>query len=260
MISIHALREESDIILFELLTFSSIYFNPRSPWGERQLPDKLPCRVNIISIHALREESDVQYKKWEKKELISIHALREESDVFTNGNSRGIKNFNPRSPWGERHLITNFPLDWHKFQSTLSVRRATQLAGYKISFSAISIHALREESDSHLSWLTPHRCLFQSTLSVRRATDSTVLCWLALQISIHALREESDLQTGCNIEIFCLFQSTLSVRRATIETSLYISDYCYFNPRSPWGERRKLDAISRFFAYFNPRSPWGERR
>ena len=34
-ISIHALREESDIIVFQLLQNLTAYFNPRSPWGER---------------------------------------------------------------------------------------------------------------------------------------------------------------------------------------------------------------------------------
>ncbi len=33
----------------------------------------------------------------------------------------------------------------------------------------------------------------------------------------------------------------------------------YFNPRSPWGERRLLVQF-RFYDFdFNPRSPWGER-
>ena len=32
-----------------------------------------------------------------------------------------------------------------------------------------------------------------------------------------------------------------------------------FNPRSPWGERLRLDPSPRRRSYFNPRSPWGER-
>ncbi len=32
-----------------------------------------------------------------------------------------------------------------------------------------------------------------------------------------------------------------------------------FNPRSPWGERRKYPVLSTFSCHFNPRSPWGER-
>ena len=57
-----------------------------------------------------------------------------------------------------------------KFQSTLSVRRATLCTGYDLKCSAISIHALREESD----------------MTVGVGTVGNLL------ISIHALREESD--------------------------------------------------------------------
>ena len=58
------------------------------------------------------------------------------------------------------------------FQSTLSVRRATDTLIAPIPSDGISIHALRKESDSlklvrHLLDKT-----FQSTLSVRRATPN----------------------------------------------------------------------------------------
>ncbi len=64
---------------------------------------------------------------------------------------------------------------WILFQSTLSVRRATwkPLTRLPLIF-AISIHALREESD------------FKIKAKYDRATG----------ISIHALREESDLRTN----------------------------------------------------------------
>ena len=58
-----------------------IYFNPRSPWGERLDLADYGISVTSISIHALREESD-----------LTIFLL-----------NKHIKNFNPRSPWGERH-------------------------------------------------------------------------------------------------------------------------------------------------------------
>ena len=57
-----------------------------------------------------------------------------------------------------------------KFQSTLSVRRATDKIIITYNYSGISIHALREESD-----------LF-----------SAVAFFSNGRISIHALREESD--------------------------------------------------------------------
>ena len=57
----------------------------------------------------------------------------------------------------------------------------------------ISIHALREESDTGHVNMSDGAIIFQSTLSVRRAT-----CYNlkntdnSIHISIHALREESD--------------------------------------------------------------------
>ena len=56
---------------------------------------------------------------------ISIHALHEESDV-------------------SRHAWT---IAEEAFQSTLSMRRATELAGATLIPAVISIHALHEESD-----------------------------------------------------------------------------------------------------------------
>ena len=102
MISIHALREESDLTLLLMSVFSkefqstlsvrratwyckfidccSWHFNPRSPWGERQ-SIWLPARAyRSISIHALREESDTVISLLLLASKISIHALREESD------------------------------------------------------------------------------------------------------------------------------------------------------------------------------------
>ena len=57
----------------------------------------------------------------------------------------------------------------------------------------ISIHALREESDTGLSVGDVNVMEFQSTLSVRRATVSQAHTIMCNGISIHALREESDL-------------------------------------------------------------------
>ena len=109
---------------------------------------------------------------------ISIHALRKESD----SSSRRI------TP------------DIRKFQSTLSVRRATyspsHLTGRR---SSISIHALRKESDvSPILDRIP--LIFQSTLSVRRATVGRFDGPAGELISIHALRKESDLSV-CDADV-----------------------------------------------------------
>ena len=75
----------------------------------------------------------------------------------------------------------------------------------------ISIHALREESDSYWLWATP---LFS--------------------ISIHALREESDLAPLYHPDPGYIFLSTLSVRRATAAATARVDDLSgNFYPRSP---------------------------
>ena len=61
-----------------------------------------------------------------------------------------------------------------KFQSTLSVRRATPSPPKML----------------------PNAVLFQSTLSVRRATDKWAIVKGNALISIHALRKESDAGNG----------------------------------------------------------------
>ena len=101
-----------------------------------------------ISIHALHEESD--YRPWAIVRLISIsiHALHEESDL----------------------VVSSISSQQKKFQSTLSMRRATT-------------------SQRIIKTIEPR---FQSTLSMRRATVRLVVISVRHGISIHALHEESD--------------------------------------------------------------------
>ncbi len=111
--------------------------------------DRLPALPQAhISIHALHEESDTDDKTIQRAfTSISIHALHEESDLC-----------------GLLHVKHN------KFQSTLSMRRATYTA-CRDSYRGrqISIHALHEESDWEIS-VGDDIVQFQSTLSMRRAT------------------------------------------------------------------------------------------
>ena len=150
-ISIHALHEESDLYIFNDLRNTS-----------------------LISIHALHEESDADYRVTETGELISIHALHEESDAFP-------------VPWQQNHVISIHALHeesdtcaeptWNstaRFQSTLSMRRATKSCVWRPFCITISIHALHEESDA------------------MRMIDQI----LTQLISIHALHEESDLDSS----------------------------------------------------------------
>ena len=74
LISIHALREESD--------------------GVRHVRQQ----GAVISIHALREESDSDAQHRAHRIAISIHALREESDFNCASLLTANRDFNPRSP------------------------------------------------------------------------------------------------------------------------------------------------------------------
>ena len=164
---------------------------------------------------------------------ISIHALHEESDL--------LRLISPPIP--------------SRFQSTLSMRRATESSRHVEPQRDISIHALHEESDP-LPHVSAEWEIFQSTLSMRRATNTWHPISSLSEISIHALHEESDptfskTWTGtCIISIHalheesdspidamscavCGFQSTLSMRRATHQQHAVSHGPPYFNPRSP---------------------------
>ena len=192
-ISIHALREEGDWSGSRLRRPWRCNFNPRPPRGGRR-PANRWYRIRTP---------------------ISIHALREESDMRPTSAPRGRSYFNPRPPRGERPpryaariagsafqstpsarratpQVSIGTLLW-LFQSTPSARRATKVPLPDLRGQEISIHALREESDSHLPHADRQGREFQSTPSARRATPDTEWCDATLDISIHALREESDL-------------------------------------------------------------------
>ena len=259
-ISIHALLTESDSFIPVPIAVG-IYFNPRSPHGERRGAARIRRRTDMISIHALLTESDhLLLGHLRALYPISIHALLTESDVSKLARLTRIAYFNPRSPHGERRIFLQWRFLRHTisihalltesdvffmdvphfpkiFQSTLSSRRATGCTSCPISGGSISIHALLTESDDRLHVCLVQLQVFQSTLSSRRATTLCRPERFGSHISIHALLTESD------------FRSLLS--------HFGVSN---FNPRSPHGERpwKKRPFLSTL-SYFNPRSPHGER-
>ena len=84
-ISIHALREEGDLLHPCRYTVPP-YFNPRPPRGGRRL---------VLG-------------RQRHGKLISIHALREEGDHFNQIPSIQISNFNPRPPRGGRLVVKSW--------------------------------------------------------------------------------------------------------------------------------------------------------
>ena len=79
-ISIHALREEGDLLDTPFFYFFTNFY-PRPPRGGRPSFGGDLVDQNMISIHALREEGDLRQAFQVQKYYISIHALREEGDI-----------------------------------------------------------------------------------------------------------------------------------------------------------------------------------
>ncbi len=192
--------------------------------------------------------------------LISIHAPRGGSDRRRCARLPPDPYFNPRSPWGERHLMGKASTRAQKFQSTLPVGGATAppLAPRR---SAHDFNPRSPWGERQLSAIIP--CVLEH-FNPRSPWGERQRFFLFLStpkpISIHAPRGGSDWPNP-------------AVPRSPR----------HFNPRSPWGERRRLvlprlcgraisihaprggsDRLRRddqqHPAYFNPRSPWGERR
>ena len=125
--------------------------------------------------------------------FISIHAPRGGSDREPVSIMTPERNFNPRSPWGERPVLISIRPEWVEFQSTLPVGGATENQGYLHQTKRISIHAPRggsdaQEGQNHMQqvyfnprspWgerlpdrkIHSYNDLFQSTLPVGGATQ-----------------------------------------------------------------------------------------
>ena len=172
-------------------------------------------------------------------ESISTHAPRAGSDGRRCAYFIHWKDFNPRSPCGERQEILDLPDKPKKFQPTLPVRGATfrRLADHIIV--CISTHAPRAGSDPRAGRGRAHPRGFQPTLPVRGATVAHHIRPIdAYPISTHAPRAGSDAASGAGTEtniisthapragsdmsalILCVmilvFQPTLPVRGATM--------------------------------------------
>ena len=99
-----------------------------------------------ISIHAPRTGSDPS-RQWSlARPDISIHAPRTGSDGRAGAYGADAADFNPRSPHGERRLLS-YTHRKVTFQSTLPARGATRCTFPESRSPGISIHAPRTGSD-----------------------------------------------------------------------------------------------------------------
>ena len=146
-ISIHAPRGGSDLKFRDIITTPNISIH--APRGGSDWWVGLWRIFSHISIHAPRGGSDIPPRAEAFFFVISIHAPRGGSDSLLGFAIGDAMDFNPRSPWGERPIITTRNLRFLTFQSTLPVGGATKCLGCQIDYSRISIHAPRGGSDGH---------------------------------------------------------------------------------------------------------------
>ena len=124
-ISIHALREEGDVVSLKL------------------------CGLVEISIHALREEGDAAHPDVfvDDPEFLSTPSARRATPSARPQACRPTY-FYPRPPRGGRPKCSPKRRTRSSFLSTPSARRATRRIRQSTNAVYISIHALREEGDS----------------------------------------------------------------------------------------------------------------
>ena len=130
------------------------------------------------------------------------------------------RHFNPRSPCGERPAPTGPRGRAERFQSTLSLRRATPWLRLAARSTPISIHALLAESDHSLNppeviqLISIHALLAESDFWLISRTRS-ILHNFNPRSPCGERHIEVDDARGVNP-----FQSTLSLRRATTLVTL----------------------------------------
>ncbi len=190
------------------------YFNPRSPYGERRKDRQSKVQHSLFqSTLPLRGATSDVPERIQDQVFQSTLPLRGATGIKALS-FEIIANFNPRSPYGERHLSFCCILHKQRFQSTLPLRGATAILEIFKKAIIISIHAPLTGSDPRVQGQSRHylyfnprspygerqeeidayfrQNLFQSTLPLRGATHHIRLIPMITQISIHAPLTGSD--------------------------------------------------------------------
>ena len=282
-ISIHALREEGDLLPVLLVTGSS-YFYPRPPRGGRP-PSSAPCdRLFIfLSTPSARRATPTTRPTQRPMKFLSTPSARR-ATIGKLFEYCLRYNFYPRPPRGGRlgfpiYIVPNNCISIH------ALREEGDFCAdqHRFDHKGISIHALREEGDAAIAARRPpsndfyprpprggrRSCRkgwstfgqFLSTPSARRATVRNSPQLSSAHISIHALREEGDPRRGC----WYLDRRCISIHALREEGDIILRVYGFVNLTflsTPSARRATLRAMPtlREIHHFYPRPPRGGRR
>ena len=192
-----------------------IYFNPRSPCGERRDNNELTGET-LNDFNPRSPCGERRYNQRQDNNDSLFQSTLPLRGATPDGLRQTIKtlNFNPRSPRGERltGLIASAEADL--FQSTLPSRGATHSCYCLVNAESISIHAPLAGSDL-TDDSTPRHSRYFNPRSPRGERPNAIATWSAVAV----------------------FQSTLPSRGATKPKAKTAKLLPHFNPRSPRGER-----------------------
>ena len=148
VVSIHALLAECD----HQGIYSPLYplsFNPRTPCGVRlTFSGVRGTAPRFQSTHSLRSAT-AGLPAAQADAIVSIHALLAECDKVRRHLQESCLSFNPRTPCGVRPLTAQDCPPHKPFQSTHSLRSATDIFRGTGDGTKVSIHALLAECDFH---------------------------------------------------------------------------------------------------------------
>ena len=236
-ISIHALREEGDIINDgRYATLDAFLSTPSARRATRQL-------------------------RWSKSTSTNFYPRPPRGGrLFPRSVQQNFCDFYPRPPRGGRPTIFGSFWSASGFLSTPSARRATAIGAAVIAkVVQISIHALREEGDRGMSKRKYLDAISIHALREEGDPDAHSPWQAVCGISIHALREEGDSTLRLPSRKRVVFLSTPSARRATKTFSRGLCHVRYFYPRPPRGGRPRAVPAMTTPANFYPRPPRGGR-
>ena len=173
------------------------------------------------------------------RRVISIHTFLAEGDDILLNRSTGLLNFNPHLPCGRRRYWFDGAGMMVRFQSTPSLRKATERITTMRLQLVISIHTFLAEGDRTHGLCYQLTYQYQSTPTLRKATNS-VPCFIPVTIiTIHTFLAEGDANlTAYRMEQLD-FNPHLPCGRRPCTTSWKIRSM-NFNPHLPCGRRQGL--------------------
>ena len=236
-ISIHAPRTGSDVIFAGTWRLRKISIHaPRT--GSDGC--SLPCSTHrsLISIHAPRTGSDASGSSSPMPNSLFQSTLPARGATPpARSSQRFPRDFNPRSPHGERRTSAAAGRQLNLFQSTLPARGATRSS----QPSPFPLHHFNPRSPHGERQNAPHQrrpSAFISIHAPRTGSDGHFAraCDCSRAISIHAPRTGSD--TNGRYPTFAVWISIHAPRTGSDRWAAYsTAGRTYFNPRSPHGER-----------------------